>query len=121
MILKKTGIVFCLIAFVFQAVLFNVFLSGLIVFAKIEAKEDLADVKQIVLTQKQYEKLQWLNENEFTIDNYLFDVKKIKQDGNKILLSYKVDLKEKSFLEKLTEHFKHNKNIIISFIHIKKI
>ena len=111
---KKAGIVFCLLAFTFQAVLFNVFLYGFILSVKVDENKFSQGVQQFSFTQKQYQKLQWLNSSEFVFGNYLFDVKEIKKEKNKTILLCKVDLKEKDFLEKLVEHTKNNKNITIS-------
>ena len=67
-------------------------------------------LQSISLTKNQYKKLQWLNEDEFSFGNYMFDVKEIKKTNDKVVLLCKVDLKEKDFLEKLTEHAKNSKN-----------
>jgi hypothetical protein len=48
--------------------------------------------------------------DEFSFGRYLIDVKEEKNLGDRILIFYKVDLKEKDFLEKLTEHANNSKN-----------
>src|ERR1035437_9606642 len=107
---KKAGVIFCLMVFTFQAVLFNAFLYGFILSVKLDEGKFSEGLQSISLTQKQYKKLQWLNADEFSFGNYLIDVKEQKKSGDKIILSYKIDLKEKDFLEKLTEHAKNSKN-----------
>ncbi len=105
--LKKAGILFCLLAFTFQALLFNAFLYGVILSAKID---EGGYTKQITLLHDQYKNLNWLNKTEFLFGNYLFDVKEIKNGKDEIVLLCKVDLKEKNFLEKLADDIKHSKN-----------
>jgi hypothetical protein len=117
--LKKAAILGCMLAFLFQAVLFNAFLYGFILSVKIAENNDHEGIQHIALSQKQYEKLQWLNEDEFSFGNYLIDVKEVKTQGDYLLLSYKVDLKEKDFLEKLIDHVKHSKNKKASFVSIE--
>lgn len=72
--------------------------------------------KRLSLTQSQFNKLNWLNAKEFSFGNYLFDVKDVHTKEGKIILLYKADLKEKSFLEKLAEDLKHSKNKKIASI-----
>ena len=108
--LKKTGILFCLLVFTFQAVIFNVLLYGFILTVKLDDGKYAQGLQSISLTKEQYKKLQWLNKDEFSFGKYLIDVQEEKRVGDKITLSYKVDLKEKDFLEKLMEHAKNSKN-----------
>ena len=108
--LKKAGILFCLLVFTFQAVLFNGFLYGFILTVKLDEGKYAQGLQSMSLSQDQYKKLQWLNKDEFSFGKYLIDVKEEKKSGDKIILSYKVDLKEKDFLEKLIEHARNSKN-----------
>ncbi len=107
---KKAAVIFCLLVFAFQTVLFNAFLYGFILSVKLDEGKYSQGLQSISLTQNQYKKLQWLSADEFSFGNYLIDVKEQKKLGNKILLFFKIDLKEKDFLEKLTEHAKNSKN-----------
>jgi hypothetical protein len=107
--LKKAGVIFCLVVFTFQAVLFNLFLYGSVLTVKLDEDKFSQGLQSVSLTKSQYKKLQWLNEDEISFGNYLIDVKEEKQIGDKIILSYKIDLKEKDFLEKLTENEKSQK------------
>jgi hypothetical protein len=105
--MKKVTIFICLLVFCFQAILFNAFLYGVILSSKID---ESGYTKQLSLTQNQFKNLNWLSKNEFSIGNYLVDVKDIQCYAYKIVLSYKVDLQEKNFLEKLAEDLKNSKN-----------
>src|ERR1700741_4647098 len=107
---KKAGAIFCLLVFTFQAILFNLFLYGSVLMVKLDDDKFSQGLQSISLTESQFKKLQWLNEDEFSFGNYLFDVKEIKKTNDKLILFCKVDLKEKDFLEKLTEHTKNSKN-----------
>jgi len=107
---KKAGVIFCLLVFTFQAVLFNIFLYGSILTVKLDENKYSQGLQSVSLTQKQYKKLQWLNEDEFSFGNYMFDVKETRKIEDRVVLICKVDLKEKDFLEKLTEHAKSSKN-----------
>lgn len=104
--LKKTVIYFFLTAFLFQAVVFNVFLYGFTILAKYD--ENHAKIEQLEFSPQQFVKLK-LNQSEFTYNNNLYDVISSKTENGAIKLLCKVDAKEKDFLEKLIEAFKQNK------------
>ncbi len=104
--LKKTIVYFFLTAFLFQAVVFNVFLYGFTILAKYD--ENHAQIQQIEFTLDQFAKLK-LNQSEFTYNNNLYDVISSKTENGIIKLLCKVDAKEKDFLEKLIEGFKQSK------------
>lgn len=104
--LKKTIIFFFLTAFLFQAVVFNVFLYSFTILAKYD--ENHAKIQQIEFTVEQFAKLK-LNQSEFTYNSNLYDVISYKTKKGTIKLLCKVDAKEKDFLEKLIEAFKQNK------------
>jgi len=105
-VLKKTGIYFFLTAFLFQAVVFNVFLYGFTILAKYD--ENHAKIEQLEFSPQQFAKLK-LNQSEFTYNNNLYDVISSKTENGTIKLLCKVDTKEKDFLEKLIEDFKQGK------------
>ena len=75
---------------------------------KSDENKYLQGTQSISLSQSQYKKLKWLDEDEFSFGNYMIDVKEEKKEGDKIILICKVDLKEKDFLEKLIEHTKNS-------------
>ena len=104
--LKKTVIYFFLTTFLFQVVVFNLFLYSLSILAKYE--ENHAQLEQLEFTAEQFAKLK-LNQSEFSYNNNLYDVISSKTENNNITLLCKVDAKEKDFLEKLIEAFKQGK------------
>jgi hypothetical protein len=110
MLLKRTGILFCLLAFAFQAVLFNVFLFGFILSEKMNKDKYAEGTQTLTLTLKQYKNLQWLSRDEITLDNFLIDVKEVKKVGNKVTLICKIDIKEKDFTDSLIDYLKNTKN-----------
>lgn len=112
---KTIGLYFCLIAFLLQTTLFNIVLFGCVSFAKTLEGDYSETIYSITLTQKQYQNLKWLNESEFAFGDYLMDVKGTKKEDNLITISYKVDIKEKNFLEKLAEHLKQKKSFTVIF------
>lgn len=108
--LKITGLYICLAAFLLQTALFNMALFGCVSFAKM-LEGDLSETTySITLTEAQYQDLKWLNKSEFTFGDYLMDVKDTKKEKNLITISYKVDIHEKDFLQRLVEHLKHKKS-----------
>jgi len=103
-------------AFIFQAVVFNLFLYSLSILAKYD--ENHAQIEQLEFTAAQFAQLK-LNQNEFTYNNNLYDVISSKTENNSVILLCKVDAKEKDFLEKLIEAFKQGKTkkqITFSFV-----
>jgi hypothetical protein len=115
-VLKKNIILSILGAFIFQAIVFNLFLYTFTLLAKFEEKT--GNVQWIEFTEQQYSKLK-LNESEFTYNNNMYDVVSSKKGNGTIKLLCKIDEKEKDLLEKLIENFKHSKTkkyITFSFL-----
>lgn len=111
--LKETIIYFFLGVFLFQALVFNLFLYGFTLLSKHEDKTGTA--LWMEFTQQQYGKLK-LNESEFTYHNTLYDILISKEENGNIKLLCKIDAKEKDLLEKLIEGFKQSKTKkLISF------
>ena len=76
------------------------------------------NIQQLEFSEQQYANLQ-LNQSEFLYNNNLYDVISSKIESGTIKLICKVDAKEKDFLEKLIEGFKHakgKKQISFSFL-----
>ena len=113
---KLTAIYFCLVAFLLQTVLINLAMYGFTAYAKFQSSESSSKTYSITLSEKQYADLKWLDENEFGFANFMMDVKSSKRENNLVSISYKVDIKEKNFLEKLANHFKNKKVFTGSFV-----
>lgn len=112
---KTLGLYICLAAFLLQTALFNMVLFGCVSFAK-TLEGDFSETKySVTLSQTQYQNLKWLNASEFTFGDYLMDVKDTRKEGNLITVTYKVDIKEKNFIEKLAEHLKQKKSFTLIF------
>jgi len=105
-LLKKTFILSVLAAFVFQALVFNLFLYTYTLLVKYEEKA--GNTQWMEFTEQQYSKLK-LNETEFTYNNNLYDIIGSKKENGVIKLLCKADAKEKDLLEKLIEGFKQSK------------
>ena len=69
----------------------------------------------ITLTSNQFQNLKWLNKSEFTFGDFLMDVKNTSKENNLITLTYKIDIKEKGFLERLADHLKNKKSFTYAF------
>lgn len=108
--LKRSIVFLSLSAFLFQAIVFNAFLFMGVLVAKIEANDMLQNATSLVLNQSQFEKIEWINTNEFTWDGNLYDLKEIKKEGDNTIVICRKDAKEKDAIEKLVEFFKHTKN-----------
>lgn|GEM_PF-1616202 len=104
--LKKTIAYFFLTAFLFQAVVFNIFLYSFVLLAKFD--ENNAKTQQLEFSEQQYAQLK-LNETEFLYNNNLYDIVSSKTENGTIKLLCKTDAKEKDFLEKLIDGFKQSK------------
>ena len=94
---KLTAIYFCLVAFLLQTVLINLAMYGFTAYAKFQSSESSSKTYSITLSEKQYADLKWLDENEFAFANFMMDVKSSKRENNLVSISYKVDIKEKTF------------------------
>jgi len=105
-VLKKTIAYFFLTAFLFQAVVFNIFLYSFVLLAKFD--ENNAKTQQLEFSEQQYAQLK-LNETEFLYNNNLYDIVSSKTENGTIKLLCKTDAKEKDFLEKLIDGFKQSK------------
>ena len=112
---KSIGLYICLAAFLLQTALFNIALFGCIVVAKTQEGDFSETIYSVTLTKAQYQNLKWLNKSEFAFGDYLMDVKNTKKEGDFVTVSYKVDIKEKDFLEKLAEHLKQKKSFTVIF------
>ncbi len=112
---KITGIYICLAAFLLQTLLFNLALFCGVSYAKLMESDFSETVYSVSLTKTQYQNLKWLNKSEFAFGDYMIDVKGTKKENNLITISYKVDIKEKNFLEKLAEHLKQKKSFTVIF------
>lgn len=105
-----------LLAFLFQALIFNCCLSTFTLLVKLEEKTAYAN--WIEFPEQVYSKFK-LNETEFSYNNNLYDVISSKTENGNIKLLCKIDAKEKDLLEKLIENFKRSKTkkcVSFSFI-----
>ncbi len=106
---KLPAIYICLAAFLMQTVLINLAMYGFTAYAKFQSCESSSKMYSITLSEKQYTNLQWLDKNEFAFADFMMDIKNTKKENNLVSISFKVDIKEKNFLEKLADHFKNKK------------